>query len=81
MLCGFAPVANRVIFQPMLTHPSLPAANVALLGGEVHLTFSRIPGTRSHPQSGRVSSPGVGLARRLPWLGGRARIHCIRNLQ
>ena len=80
MLRGFAPVANRVIFQPMLTLPSLPAANVALIGGEVHLTFSRIPGTLLRVQSGRVGSPG-GLARRLPPLGSRAGIRCIRNVQ
>ena len=80
MLRGFVPVANRVIFQPMLTHLSLPAANVALIGGEVHLTFRRIPGTLSHLQSGRAGSPG-GLARRLPPLGSRARIRCIRNVQ
>lgn len=80
MLRGFAPVANRVIFQPMLTHPSLPPANVALLDGEAHLTFSRIPSFLSHVPSGRVGSPGVGLGRRLPSLGSRAGIRCIRNV-
>jgi tripartite-type tricarboxylate transporter receptor subunit TctC len=43
-------------------------ANVALLGGEVHLTFSSIPSILSHVQSGRVRSLGVGLAKRLPSL-------------
>jgi tripartite-type tricarboxylate transporter receptor subunit TctC len=43
-------------------------ANVALLGGEVHLTFSSIPSILSHVQTGRVRSLGVGLAKRLPSL-------------
>jgi tripartite-type tricarboxylate transporter receptor subunit TctC len=40
-------------------------ANVALLGGEVHLTFSSIPSILPHVQSGRVRSLGIGNAKRL----------------
>lgn len=43
-------------------------ANVALLGGEVHLTFSSIPSILPHVQSGRVRSLGIGNAKRLPSL-------------
>lgn len=43
-------------------------ANVALLGGEVHLTFSSIPSILPHVQNGRVRALGIGNAKRLPSL-------------
>ena len=38
---------------------------VALLGGEVHLTFSSIPSILPHVQNGRVRALGIGNAKRL----------------
>lgn len=43
-------------------------ANVALLGGEVHVTFSSIPSILPHVQNGRVRALGIGNAKRLPSL-------------
>jgi tripartite-type tricarboxylate transporter receptor subunit TctC len=40
-------------------------ANVALLGGEVHLTYSSIPSILPHVRSGRLRSLGIGNAQRL----------------
>jgi len=43
-------------------------ANVALLAGEVHLTYSSIPPILPHVRSGRLRALGIGNAARLPSL-------------
>jgi tripartite-type tricarboxylate transporter receptor subunit TctC len=40
-------------------------ANVALLGGEVHLTYSSIPSILPHVQNGRLRAMGIGNSQRL----------------
>jgi tripartite-type tricarboxylate transporter receptor subunit TctC len=43
-------------------------ANVALLGGEVHLTYSSIPSILPHVRAGKLRALGIGNAQRLPSL-------------
>ena len=43
-------------------------ANVAVLGGETHLTYSSIPSILPHVRAGRLRAIGIGNASRLPSL-------------